>query len=221
MKTKTINVYTFDELSEEAKQKAIDNYRNSGMDYFWGNDNEKTLNEFAGIFPITINNWQYGGCRGDINFHMTCDDEIIELKGIRLLKYLYNNYEHWLFKGKYYQSFCCEKEKDIKHHPRLKNEQLSNGKYFQSYYSKLQKDTCCVLTGYCIDDDILNPIYEFLKKPTDNINFEDLMQDCLDSWIKACSDDYEYQQSDEAISEHLEANEYEYDETGIEFKLLI
>jgi hypothetical protein len=208
MRTKTINIYSFDELSEEAKEKAIEDYRSNGFDYFWGDDNENTLKEFEDIFPISVGRWEYG-YHNFINFEMTCDDEISELKGIRLLKYLYNNYESILFQGEFKNTI----ENRIKH-PRIKSKKLSNGKWFNSYHSAIFKSNCCVLTGYCLDDNILEPIYQFLKNPKDNINFEDLMKDCLESWIQACRNDYEYQQSNEYISEHLEANEYEFDEEG-------
>ena len=35
MKTKTYNVYTFDELTDEQKEKAIENLRNINVDYDW------------------------------------------------------------------------------------------------------------------------------------------------------------------------------------------
>ena len=57
-------------------------------------------------------------------------------------------------------------------------------------------------------------IYNFLNKPSENIDMNDLMNDCLNSWIESCKKDYEYQYSDEAIKEHLEINEYEFDKDG-------
>ena len=35
MKTKTYNVYKFDELPEESQQKVLDNYRTRNVDYAW------------------------------------------------------------------------------------------------------------------------------------------------------------------------------------------
>lgn len=187
-------VYKFNELSQEAQKTALENYRSRGFEYFWASENEDTLKAFKEVFPVTVIDWEYG-YRNYINFEMTCDGDIADLAGIRLLKYLYNNYGDVLFKRKY-----------IGH--------LENREKFTPVYSRCQKENSCVLTGYCIDDNILDPIYNFLKNPTNNITFEDLMGDCLNSWVKACDEDYQYQLSDEAIAEHFEANDYEFLENG-------
>ena len=86
-----------------------------------------------------------------------------------------------------------------------------NGKYtYKHRYSKIIKDTCCVLTGYYIDDDILEPIYDFLKKPSKHVTFADLMRDCLQFWVIACNKDYEACTSMEYFAELCEANGYEF-----------
>lgn len=46
MKTIQINLYKFSELSETAKQTAIENYRNTHNDYFWADENRETLSKF-------------------------------------------------------------------------------------------------------------------------------------------------------------------------------
>lgn len=194
MRTISVNIYSFDELSKKAKEKALEHFRNSDI-YFWSIENEKTLEEFAKVFPVNIKEWEYG-YRNYINFNLTCDDKIAELKGIRLMKYLYKNYEHILFKPKFLHTKIIGSENNITGH------------------AKLLKDNCCVLTGYCIDDDILKPIYDFLKNPKDSITFQDLMGDCLQSWVYACNKEYEYAYSDEGIRGHIEANEYEFLEDG-------
>lgn len=57
--------------------------------------------------------------------------------------------------------------------------------------SRIFVDACCPLTGYYIDNRILDPIYQFLKSPTENITFDSLMNECLDSFFRACRDDME------------------------------
>ena len=66
------------------------------------------------------------------------------------------------------------------------------------------------LTGYYIDDCILDPIYKFLKFPTENVTFDDLMNDCLDSFFRACRDDMESTQTLEYFTEESNANNWEY-----------
>lgn len=190
-------VYSIDELSENAREKAYYSWLRD-FDYPWADDNRATLDKFENIFPIKVKNWEYG-YRKYINFEMTCDDEIAELSGIRLLKYIYNNYYDFLYKGRYYSIRHCDE----------------NGKYsFKYKYSKVIKDNSCPLTGYYMDDEILEPIYKFLKNPSPSITFENLMYKCLDNWLYACDKDYEYCTSMEYFIEESRDNGWEYFEDG-------
>ena len=54
MKTITTTVYTFDELSEKAKEKAIDAYRNHTQESFTVIDFWETCQAINKIFPINI-----------------------------------------------------------------------------------------------------------------------------------------------------------------------
>lgn len=196
MRIEQVKLYKFDELSEESQQVAIDNWRNSNYEVAWQSEWEDSLNKFCDIFPIKWDSWDI---YQRINYRIQCDDEIRELSGIRLLKYIINNYWDDIFKGKYYST----------------DGQWINGKYhYKKRYSKCQFEFDCPLTGFCGDYDILQPILDFLKNPQDNITFEDLLSDCLASWRIAVKNDYESQQSDEYIKECLEINEYEFTEDG-------
>lgn len=206
MKTIEVQIYSFDELSEKAKQKAINNYRDNNSEIAWAEENRQTLEKFAEIFPIKITNWSYGGRGEGVSFYFTLNDCIEEMTGQRLAKYIWNNYKRDLFKGKYY-SLWSKKEKSYKYYkegyPVLKTR-----------YSKILLDNSCVLTGYCVDDDILQPVYDFLNKPIEGVSFRDLLENCFDSWITACNNGIEYQNSDEYIAEELINNEYEFTENG-------
>jgi hypothetical protein len=214
MKTRTITIYSVDELSDQAQQKAHENFLSSEDFYFWGDENEQTLKAFCDIFPVTIKECEYG-YRNFINFSLNTGDEYQEkcfydITGIRLLKYIYNNYGGYLFKPKYLGSI----DKHVKH-PCFHNKTAKIiNKEYSVYYSRIQKENCCVLTGYCIDDDILQPLYDFLKKPDKTSTFEDLMKNCLDSWISACNADYEATQTLEYFIDHAQANDYEFDIDG-------
>lgn len=197
MQTKTINIYTINELSEEAKEKAYYNWLQDFY-YSWDKENTDTLNAFARIFPVEINRYEYDDSSSYIDFDMTCDDNIADLSGVRLLKYIYNNYYHDIFKGKFFS-----KSKWV------------DGKFtYKHRYSKVIKDNSCTLTGYCMDLEILNPIYKFLQKPKDNITFADLMENCLDCWVNACQHDYKYCSSLEGFIDEVGGGDYEYLEDG-------
>lgn len=199
MRIKEIKIYQFDELSESAKEKAINNHREFiANDRNWNNENVDTLNAFEKIFPIKIKSWEYG-YKNYVSWTFCLEEDIENLTGWRLVRYLWSNYKTNIFKGKYYSTQGTYNE---------------NGKYcYKSRHSRINLDNCCVLTGYYMDDIILKDIYEYMKKPDERI-FYDLLNDCLYNWVYACRDEYEYQMSDEAIIESIKANEYEFDENG-------
>lgn len=191
-------IYKYSELSDKAKERARQWWIDlEAVDYAWNKENRETLEAFENLFPVEVKDWEYGH-HNYINFRCTCDEEIENLKGTRLATYLWNNYAKHLFKGMYYSSG-----------------KYVDGKYqYKSRRSNITLDNTCVLTGYCIDNDILAPIYVFLSKPKDNITFYDLMNDCLQSWVIACRNDYEYALSEENAEESIIANEYEFTEDG-------
>lgn len=90
------------------------------------------------------------------------------------------------------------------------------------YYklASLKASEDCPLTGHSSDEDILKPIRElkFNKEFTENFykdfDYELLIQNCMDSWLKGLSQCYEYEQSDEYINELCEANEYLFTKKG-------
>lgn len=192
MRTIETTVYLFSELSDDAKENARNDFLSKGYENPYSGENLDSLKKFYDIFPVRQRGRNWG------NFEMTCDDDISELSGIRLLKYIWNNYRGDLFKGKYYST--SGKWIDGKYHYKCK-------------HSKIQLDHCCVLTGYCMDDDILEPVYRFLNCP-DDTTFKELLQDCVNAWEKAVEKDEEYYQSVEYFAEICESNEYEFTEDG-------
>ena len=192
-----MKVYTVDELSERALSTAYDSWYTDN-DYPWGRENEDTMLEFEKVFPIQVYDWEYGGGYDYVRFNMTCEEEVEELEGFRLAKYIWNNYRHSIYKGKYYS-----KGKYV------------DGKYdYVSRHSKIKLEKDCPLTGYYIDYNILKPLYDFLDSPRPYVTFIDLMQECLESWIEACRGDYDNYFSKDNFIEEAKNNEWEYYEDG-------
>lgn len=181
MKTVNLNLYQFDELSEKAQEKVINSWREND-EYFWGDENAESLNAFCKIFAIKIKGYDYG-YQNYISASFNLDYEIMELSGLKLHKYLVNNYLNDIYKPKYY---------------------FKNSK---KRLSKIQKHNDCVLTGYYIDNEIMAALYDFIKKP-DNSTLESLLNDCLNNWLIACRKDYEYWISAESIREDILSNDY-------------
>lgn len=196
-----ITVYEINELSEEAKQKAFSDFCRDD-DYPYERENEATLKAFEKIFPIEIDNWEYGSGSCYVSFDNTEDDDIMySMKGIRLLKYLWNTYSENLYSRKRYS--LVSKEQD--------NNAIAKTK---DRYSKVILTSCCELTGYCMDEAILEPIYEFMKHPDKSVGFHTLINKCLRGWVEACNNDYWAYFDMENFIETSEANDWEYHEDG-------
>lgn len=196
MREVTIQIFKASELNESAKDTAYYNWLES-YDYPWERENKNTLEAFERIFPISANA-SYDQTSHHVRFEFEEDECIENLSGLRLAKYLWNNYKHELFKGRYYSI-----------------SEWIDGNFKNKFrHSKIMLDDSCVLTGYYLDDEILAPIYEFLNKPNENINFSELMRDCLDAWGKACSKDYDTLSSKDYFIEQSDENDFEYDKHG-------
>jgi hypothetical protein len=213
MRTVRTKVFFFNELTEAAQQKAINDFRNKGIDTFYIYDEaEQTVKAFNELFNLKSGFHSWLEFRTD-----NIEDEVLNLSGFRLRKYILNNYGYKLFKPAYLKHGKTE-ETFLNPHPMRRQKTISSGpnkgKVLVSYYSNIKKDNCCVLTGVCYDDDMLNPIYEFLQQPKENICFEELLTECFEAIRKTIENEIEYQESDEAISETIEANEYEFTEEG-------
>lgn len=216
MRTIRTKLYFFNELTEAAQQKAISNYRNNGIniDYIYF-EAEQTVKEFNELFNLK------SGFRSWLEFRTDhIEDEILNLKWLRLRTYILNNYGYKLFKPAYLKSGEIQND-FLNPHPMRRQKKITSGpnkdKISVSYYSNIKKDNSCVLTGVCYDDDMLQPIYDFLQQPKENVSFEELLTDCFDAIRKTIEDEIEYRESDESIKEDLIANDYEFTEDGNQF----
>ena len=198
-------IYKFSELNSEAQGNAIENIRNSNVidsQYIY-NDAHNTVKKFNDIF--NLKEYHKTWLDFDSNY---IDSNILELKGLRLQKYIFNNFYTSLYKGKYF-SLWSKTEKSYKHYkdgyPTLK-----------SRNSKVIFNNECVLTGVCYDLDLLHPIYEFLEKYKENLNyystitFKELISNCFESLKKSLRNEVEFMDSDEYINEYIDSNEVEF-----------
>ncbi|MEN6565874.1 MAG: hypothetical protein ABFC57_06200 [Veillonellales bacterium] len=196
MRQEIINIYKFDELPEPAKVQAIEDFRRE-MPAAWTEENRATLEAFCNIFPVQVRDYSYSSCDG-FAWADFIDDDHKNLTGLHLAKHIYNQYFDSITQGKYYST----------------GGKYIDGKYtYKCRHSKIIVDSSCPLTGYYMDDAILRPVFDFLKKP-DNRTFEELIQDCLCAWSTACVQAMADQESDEYIIDAIQANEYEFLESG-------
>lgn len=183
---KTIKIYQFDELSEKAQEKAIQDYIDSEREYSWMDDNIESIKQGLTHFGFSMGNRyriEYASANRSYVPIEGHDDEVRELSGVRLWKYLTNNHlDYW-----------CKYEK--------KRKPLLEGN--------------CPFTGYCVDENFLDPIRNFMKKPTD-ISFIELMEECVYEGLKAIEVDFDYQNSEEYATEELQNRGSDYFEDGRE-----
>jgi hypothetical protein len=199
MKTVSVNLYTFDELSEKAKQKARDWFAAQGWDDT--TEAQASLRAFEKVFPVRIKDWNVGWGGDYIRFFFEGKDEIEALSGWRLATYIWNNYRDDIYKGKYYSTKGFYDE-NKKYHYKFRHSKV------------ILESGSCPFTGDCYDEDLLDPLWKFLKNPSDSICFSDLMRMCLDSWVKCISSEADYHTTDEYISETCDANDYHFLESG-------
>lgn len=222
---KPFTVYEFDELSDEAKQKAIKGQRNFEMETEnpWADEWRNTMHKIEELFDIEVDFDSYN--RHSISWRKWWSkeygEEQLKLTGNRALSFLWNNYGRDIYKGKYYS---C-------------HDRWENGKYH--YVSRRSKCTLvsgdCPLTGVCYDNDALAPMWRFLEgkdddPKTDSLcskffsgfkthifkyrTVQDIIEDCVDSLCDAWDKENEYRMSDEGLVESIKSNGYEYYEDG-------
>lgn len=89
------------------------------------------------------------------------------------------------------------------------------------YWKKvLEACRACSLTGYCGDGDFVEPIERAIEDYPRNKNMRaaDLLQECLDAWLKGYRADMEFWHSEEAIREDIEVNGPEFLANGKPFR---
>lgn len=156
MRTETITIYSYSELSEEAKATA---YKAWKPDYAFEADNHRTLEAFCTAF------------------------------GIEVTEYVYDAYYH---------SFRW----------RAKNEgdeEITDNEYIRHRLSLFEP------TGFYLDDVTLGPA----KQPTEGKVFGNVIEECLEAFLSACSEDVKYTQSQEYFADFADNNELEFYENGI------
>ena len=222
METITLQLYNFSELSEEAKDFAINKYRysHSVNTNFIYDEARQTVEAFHEHFPTVSDRRSWF----DISF--TCSDTILALSGLRLRSYLINNFGYVLYKRKYIK--CIVDNKVLRHkmvvphfYDVAKGARVSSSNFC---YSNLDKTNSGVLTGMCYDDDLLKPMYDFIDKYKDDAQnyhyttFENIVEYCFDSLRESVETEVEYHTSDEGVSWALSENSYRFLEDGTLFE---
>lgn len=89
MRTKTIEIYAFHELSDAAKDAARDKLREWPDLWAWGEDCWKSAKAFSEIAPLEITEADY--YRAQVSVRWKWGTELAEMSGLRAWKWLENN----------------------------------------------------------------------------------------------------------------------------------
>jgi len=207
MKTIRTKVYQFNELTEQAKKEAIKWYREGNEDAsMYSDEIIESVKAVAGLFDL-----KFGREYTDIRTgHI--DDNIIQLQGVRLYKWLINNYSRNWIDANY-----ISKHKDGKFKNSYFEYKYDCVKYRKSKISVTNNLENCPLTGVCYDMDIMQPVIDFLKKPDTSTTFEDLTNEIESAISKTFERNEQWVNSDEYITEQIECNEYEFTKDGKRF----
>ena len=208
---KEFNVYSFEELSQDAKQNAIEQYRNSKDWLDWEQENNESCEAIAAALNCTFRTETYDGI--SINVILETGerygeyvDKILELTGTRALAYICNNFIDPNLKGKFYST---------------PGSYDASGNYqYKKRYSKVQYGIeDCPFTGYCMDCNLFEAYQEFLKriKSGCKLTVGDFIEMVENRLSKDWTSNNEGQQTDEYITDAITSNEYEYLEDGSQY----
>ena len=227
MKQVKVNVYKFDELSKNAKEHALENWREHD-EYNWLEEVRDTIKAFEKEFGVLVLGWSFTTYSYD--FHLdtgSVDDDVLALKGNRARAWFWNKVGHLLLE------------------PRTKYWTHINGKLTEAVAADSIKrkskcffnrcyDGTCPWTGVCFDNDMLDPIAYFcfgvrwdnkLNKrvqdygartiASDNEHsVESILHDCCNNFFKVLEEDYADQESMERFAETCESNNYLFTKDG-------
>ena len=208
MREMITKVYNFNELSDEAKEKAIETHRYDFCDALSG-ENWESIRAIAKACSLEVVSNNYNGT-GFSHFVLESSDynnyyDIVALHGSRAVAYIYNNWIRPNMNGKYY---------------------ATPGKWIDGVYtythtrSKCTLEFSCPFTGYYIDDCLIIAYKKFCEcvriNPLFNVgDFVGVLSECVSEFLQ---NDYNYSISDENIASMLDCNDYEFLENGVDYK---
>jgi hypothetical protein len=218
MRTECKTIYSINELSDEAKENALQKWSEK-HEYFSGHDILSTLEKGVELFGFKLRDYLIDYASHSNSYireeFIRYDHkyEIFELTGKRLYSYLVGMTIGFL-KTKVYSLHANGKKQSstwaYKYDGCVK-------KRFSRIF-KVDESENCPLTGVCYDYNFLDPLVSFLKNPNNNTTFKELFDDCVDSLFVAMEKDYESELTMEYFEDHAEANEYEFYEDGTWYK---
>lgn len=192
---KTVNVYSINELSQEAKEKAIREYRHINTEIFWADETSKSLiSLFDCCNNITLKDYSLGDACSWISVSFPYNEG--EFYGKRAFAWIENNLLSNIR--------ISDAPLSIKTSQRRKLAQY--GRYYRAGMIKPGP-----FTGCYADDDFLESLLTDIREGAD---LQTAFEGLATKYQEIINAEIEYQNSEEYIIEHMEANEYEFLKDG-------
>lgn len=192
--TKTYQLYAFNELNEETQEKVIDKFRDiNTSDSFWYECIYEDAKTIANLFGLDIDKIYFSG------FWSQGDGASFE-----------GSYE---YKKKSLQSVKDYAPLDNDLHDIVERIVKLQKKHFYKLYAKTSVSGHYVHSG-CMSVDVINENKTHGYPDNEEDELKQLLREFADWIYSRLSDEYDYQTKDETIKEFLEANDYEFLESG-------
>lgn len=200
MRTVTTNVYTLEELTEKAKERAYNYWLTDFDNSFYSADYEELIKQIEVILDISVDYSidTYG--YSYIVPKMNLEPETACISGVRLLKFIWNKF-NYLFEGKYYS---------------IAHGAGADYKYIHRRSKVLKSVDNCPITGCCADFAVTDIIKSLWDNYSPNKTYACFIVDILDNIKKMWIEDLQYHQSAEFFAEECQNSGYHFSEDGKE-----
>lgn len=210
MRILELHLYTFAELCESAKKKAIELLRNKTAEIrneFDSQDYRNTLEKIEEMFHINVRNWEVGCCsRPFFQYHFSGDDgrwDELSDDPKFLLRYL-NSITLPARAGKYY-STSGHYDENHKFHYKYRHSKV------------LFDDETWSLTGTWCDDAVIKAMRTANEAVRKGWTIDQFIKSMLSHFFNNWSEDLESAYSDEAVIDDITGNDYEFLSTGVPY----
>ncbi|MBO6225834.1 MAG: hypothetical protein J6N72_10390 [Psychrobacter sp.] len=215
MRTIEMTVFDYNELSDEAKETAFENWleQKQRFGYSWEDEVSKILKHIEKNTPIRVEDLQYNTCNFSYYLNVTGyhgkDDDKYHVTGLRAAKIVLAMYYEITHKTQFYVRNRDHKQNAVfgyTDEEYLGHEEKKRRSAFHKY------SQC--FTGYCDSETFSSALYASVKENTNNdFTVLDHFKIAFDALFSSVVSDYEGTLSEAYFIEN-EAEEVEYTEDG-------
>ena len=205
-------LYTFDELDEDIRNRLV---RECAERHYndWDGEYRDTLKALERLFGMKCVDWHVDGWTYGYNLYAEYDDYChfrledaaekdtdeqeefgyLHLTGNRAMGKCWTLYGSDVVRGEYYH------KRGVSRHSKV----LFGGLH----------DGTCPLTGYCADNDALDPLWDMMegKHAKNDTTIAGMIDQCFDSFFTAWQKDIEYTQTEDYFRENEMVDWYDAD----------